>query len=57
MDVFDAVGIDAVIGSEHALVPLDEVELAEVGLGPIRVVYFRLCIDDNVKSNKTVALS
>ena len=42
LDVLDAVGVDAEFWTEHALVPLHEIELAQVGFGAISVVDFGL---------------
>ena len=42
LNVLDAMGVNAEFGTKHALVPLHEIELAQVGFWSVCVVDFRL---------------
>ena len=42
LNVLDAMGVNALLRPKEALVALQEIELAQVGLRSVRVVYRRL---------------
>ena len=38
LDIFDTMGVDAEFRTEHALMPLHEIELAQVGLWSVSII-------------------